>query len=81
MKKQQIIAMAQAMGFTLDLDRFDEAKAYMRFQLKKELDEIELRWIWYRGSTDEANIHRGAEALFRAGQKAFRLNLSKYVDL
>ena len=80
MTKKQIIELATGLGFHIDYDQFEE-KGWIRFQLKDELDEQDLRWIWYIDQTLEWNLNNGAQILFKAGQKALRQNLTKYIDL
>lgn len=82
MTKKQIIEIATGLGFRMDLDRFSEKdKEWIRFELKEELDEADLRWIWYKDQTLEWNLERGAQILFKAGQKAFKQRLNEYIDL
>ena len=82
MDKQEIIDIAAAMGFSLDYDQFyDPIKEWMRFQLKDSLDEPVLRWIWYKNDSHEENFKRGANILFKAGQKAKTQQLNNYIDL
>jgi hypothetical protein len=82
MTKKQVIEIATGLGFRLDLDRYNEKdKQWIRFELKEELDEADLRWIWFKDQTLEWNLERGAQILFKAGQKAFKQRLNEYVDL
>lgn len=82
MTTAQISVIATAMGFTLNLDNSQHpAKRWLRFQLPDDLDEPDLRWIWYIDSTLEANLAKGASILFKAGQKAKINQLSKYIEL
>ena len=82
MKKEDIINIAVAMRFRLDLDMFDvEGKEWMRFELKEDLDERALRWIWYKNNTDVQNFAMASEILFKAGQKAKMQQLNGYVTL
>jgi len=82
MTREEIINVVSAMGFRLDYDQWDiEDKGWMRFQLKKELDEPTLRLIWWRSLSDTANFARAAEILFKAGQKAKMQQLNEYVNL
>ena len=77
MKKEQIIEIAEAMGFQLNYDKGE----WLRFQLKDELDEQSLRWIWFFDQDLSSNMARGAEILFKAGQKAFKLRQDEFIDL
>lgn len=82
MTKSQVIKIATGLGFRLDLDRYDEKdKQWIRFELKKELDEADLRWIWFKDETLEWNLERGSQILFKAGQKAFKQRLNEYINL
>lgn len=82
MTKEEIINNVSAMGFHLNYDQWDiEDKGWMRFQLKEELDEPNLRLIWWSSVSDIANFARAAEILFKAGQKAKMQQLNKYVNL
>lgn len=80
MTKTQIIEIAEAMGFHLDYDQFKE-KGWLRFQLEDNLDERDLRWIWYKDESDAINLGWGAKILFKAGQKAFKQRLNEYIEL
>jgi hypothetical protein len=80
MTKEEIIEIAQGLGFYMNFDQFDN-RGFIRFQLKEELDEKEFRWIWYKEIELIENLNRGAQILFKAGQKAFKLNLNKYIEL
>ena len=68
MSKEDIIKLAESMGFILDYDKFDDKGypigsskfRYLRFiSNDKSLDELALRWIWYRDIPDEDNISNG----------------------
>lgn len=81
MNKEEIIKITNGMGFSLDLDQFDEDN-WMRFQLKKrELDEKNFRWIWWKNDDLYFNLSNGARILFRAGQKAKMQQLNEYIHL
>jgi hypothetical protein len=79
MEKKQIITIAHSMGFHIDLDEWDTtSKGWIRFELKnRDLDESELRLIWYKEHTLGQNLHKAAEILFKAGQKYKIQQLSK----
>jgi len=82
MTREEIINNITAMGFRLDYDRWDVGdEGWMRFVLKKELDESTLRLIWWRSLSDTTNFSRAAEILFKAGQKAKIQQLNEYVNL
>lgn len=68
MKKDEIIKLAESMGFKLDYDKFDDKEypgdsnnlRYLRFVSNDDsLDEKDLRWIWFKDSEDKENIIRG----------------------
>ena len=70
------------MGFKLDYDQFnDPMKEWMRFCLKDSLDEVDLRWIWYKNDSLEENFGRGGNILFKAGQKAKMQQMNTYQSL
>jgi hypothetical protein len=83
MNKEAAIAAAQAMGFRLDYDQWDVAgKGWIRFVLnREELDEKEMRLIWYQADPLESNLRVAANILFRAGQKAKALQITQYANL
>ncbi len=82
MTKEEIIKIAEGLGYVLDLDRFDaEGQNWMRFELPDFQDDPDLRWIWQRSFPDKANFTGGGNILFKAGQKAFRQKLDEFVDL
>jgi hypothetical protein len=68
MNKQEIIQLAESMGFKFDYDKFDDKEylgdsnglRYLRFvSTDDSLDEKDLRWIWFKDSEDKENIIRG----------------------
>lgn len=68
MDKQEIIQLAESMGFKLNYDKFDDKEypgdsnvlRYLRFVSKDDnLDEKDLRWIWYKEDSNQDNIARG----------------------
>ena len=82
MTQDQIIKIVTSMGFHLDFDQFNEPmKEWMRFMLKDELDEPDLRWIWYKSDSLEENFKRGSKILFKAGQKAKMQQMNTYQSL
>lgn len=81
MNKQQVITLAERMGFYLDRDQWDE-KGWLRFQLQPALDEKDLRWIWYVGEDFLAdNLANVAQILFKAGQKWQQINAQRIDSL
>ena len=82
MIKEEIIEIVTAMGFHLDYDQWDvEDKEWLRFQLRDELDEPDLRLIWWKDVGDAGNFARAATILFKAGQKAKIQQLNQYINL
>lgn len=82
MTKDKIIGIATSMRFKLDYDQWDvDDKGWIRFVLSEDLDEKDLRWIWWKDSTLESNLSRGAAILFKAGQKAKIAQLNKFIEL
>ena len=68
MNKQEIIKLAISMNFKLNYDRYDDKEypgssstlRYLRFVSKDDnLDEKDLRWIWYKEGSNQDNIARG----------------------
>ena len=87
MEKQEIIELAQSLGFVLDYDKYDDIEypgdsnnlRYLRFVSNNdELDEKELRWIWYKNDSDEDNCKRGIYIQKRLIKKRQVLNSLKY---
>lgn len=86
MNKEEIITLAESMNFKLDYDKWvNEDKGrfsngeWLRFvSLDDDLDEKDLRWIWYKTDTDEDNILRGKHIQFRLNRKREVLNSLKY---
>ena len=81
MKKDEIIHIVEGMGFHVDLDKWSEEDGWIRFQLKDELDEKELRLIWWKDVSDYSNFSRAANILFKAGQKAKIQQLNQLISL
>ncbi len=71
------------MGFFLDYDQWEiKDKRWIRFKLEnRDIEESNLRWIWYRNDSLSTNFSTGAKILFKAGQKAFKHKLNDYVEL
>ena len=86
-QKKQYIEIATAMGFNHDSygDNWDKdedvSKCYLRFELKEELDEPDLRWIVWKDETIVSALARASRKIFQAGQKQYRINLTKYTSL
>jgi hypothetical protein len=88
MNKQEIIAFAQTKGFKLDHDRYDDKEysnssnpdlRYLRFvSTDDELDEPDLRWIWFKKDSDNDNIEYGQYIQSRLKKKREVLNSLKY---
>lgn len=81
MTKDEIIHIVSGMGFHLDLDRWSEKEGWIRFCLKDELDEKDLRLIWYKEDGDYGNFARASTILFKAGQKAKIQEFTRYTNL
>lgn len=82
LNKDAVVNIAVAMGFHLDYDQWDvDGKEWMRFELSPELDEQNLRLIWYKGDGIEFNLRRASTILFKAGQKAKIKQLNEFIDL
>lgn len=87
MSKEEIINFADLIGFKLDYDKFDDKEypgdsnqlRYLRFVSKEDdLDEKDLRWIWYKGDSDEDNINRGRHIQQRLKRKKEIQKFLKY---
>lgn len=85
--KSEIVNIAESMGFKLDYDKFDEKEypgdsnglRYLRFVSKDDaLDEKDLRWIWYKGDSDEDNFNRGKHIQSRLKKKKEIQEFLKY---
>ena len=87
MEKQEIIEVAKNLNFVLDYDKFDDKEypgdsnnlRYLRFVSNDdELDEKDLRWIWYKNDSDKDNLNRGLYIQKRLLKKRQVLNSLKY---
>lgn len=86
MNKEEIIKLADSLGFDLDYDKSELREdageyeiSYMRFTFKDEsLDEPDLRWIWYMEDSDSDNINRGRGILARINKKKTIKNFLNY---
>lgn len=81
MTKEEIINIIEGMGFHVDLDKWADEDGWIRFQLKDELDEKDLRLIWWKDAPDYGNFQRAAGILFKAGQKAKMKQITEYINL
>ena len=87
MNKQEIISLAESLGFVLDNDKYDDKTysgesnnlRYLRFvSAESGLDEKDLRWIWYKEDSDEDNLNRGRYIKSRLDKKKVVINSLKY---
>jgi hypothetical protein len=77
LSKDKIIEIIEGMGFNLVLDKFDAQGQFMRFELKNhDLDEKDLRMIWYKEYTLLANFSSLANIIFKAGQKLSKIKFN-----
>jgi len=86
LNKEQIISLAESIGFKLDYDKWDNENKnefsngeWLRFISQDEsLDERELRWIWYKEDSDEDNYERGQYIKSRLDKKKSIQDFLKY---
>lgn len=87
MNKQEIITLAESLGFVLDYDKYDDKVysgesnnlRYLRFiSTEPKLDEKDLRWIWYKEDLDEDNLAIGKYIKYRLDKKREIINSLKY---
>jgi hypothetical protein len=87
MTKEAIMHQAEIRGLKLDYDKSDgigkdgraEHLRYIRFVSKDEnLDEPDLRWIWYMDDPDDENLKRGDYVVSRLTKKQEVINQNKY---
>jgi hypothetical protein len=87
LSKQEIIQIAESMGFKLDYDKFDDKEypgdsnnlRYLRFvSIEDDLDEKELRWIWYKKDSNQDNMQRGMHIQSRLNKKRQIIDFLKY---
>lgn len=88
MKKKEIINLAKSIGFKLDYDKSEGLEhngspsyngKWMRFvSIDDELDEKDLRWIWYMDDSHKDNVARGEYIQKRLIKKRKVLNSLKY---
>jgi hypothetical protein len=80
-EKDLMLIITDSMGFYLDYDQYEE-KGWIRFQLKDEtLQEKDFTWIVWKDWDFKDNIARGANILFKAGQKEKLSHLQGYTNL
>ena len=83
MNKEEIICLAESMGFKLDYDKWENIDnsefsngEWLRFiSIDDGLDERDLRWIWYKGYSDEQNTITGEYIQARLKRKREILNI------
>ena len=87
MSKKEIIDLAKSMGFKLDYDKYDDKEysgdsnnlRYLRFVSKEDnLDEKDLRWIWYKNDSYQNNLNRGLHIQSRLKRKKEIQEFLKY---
>jgi len=85
MIKEEIIKYAESLGFHLDYDKWDNQDKgefsngdWLRFQLPEDLDEKDLRWIWYKNKLDDWNIKNGLHIQARGIKKKQIQEFLKY---
>ena len=83
--KEEIIKSAEQLGFHLDYDKWNNPDKseystgdWMRFCLPDDLDEKDLRWIWYKTDSYSNNMNRGLHIQARGKKKAEIQNFLKY---
>jgi hypothetical protein len=68
--KAQLLPFSDSLNFILDNDKFEDKEylgesnnlRYLRFiSNDTELDEKDLRWIWYKDDSDKDNLNRPME--------------------
>jgi hypothetical protein len=73
--KEQIITIADTLGFKLTLDRFhDIATPFIRFNCDDDPDA----WIWFKDANDETNLGNGREIISRIEKKKLVNFLTTY---
>jgi hypothetical protein len=81
MKKQEIIQLAESLGFKFDYEKIEPSPLgyWIRFVSQDDsLDEKDLRWIWYLNDPDEENIKRGKYIKSRLDKKKQVQEFLKY---
>ena len=87
MNKEEIIQLAEYMGFILQYDKYDDIEypgdpsnlRYLRFVCPDPLlDEPDLRWIWYKHASDNVNIANGKLIKIRLKRKKEIQEFLKY---
>ncbi len=85
MTKKEIITLANALGFEVDLDRFNQSPKFIRFKLigracsflEYNFDIKELMFIWYKDYSLKQNLFEASNILFKAGQYIYKLKLEE----
>jgi hypothetical protein len=81
MDKEQVITIAQSMGFVLDYDQWDvEGKEWLRFQFKG-YDTTNMCLIWWKSEPLETVLKQSANILYRAGQEMKIKQINGVVNL
>jgi hypothetical protein len=81
MNKEQIINIAQSMGFVLDYDQWDvEGKEWLRFHFKG-YNTKDICLIWGKGDPLESVLKQAANIIYRAGQQFKVKQLTTYTDI
>ena len=81
MNKEQIITIAQSMGFVLDYDQWDvEGKEWLRFDFKG-YDTKDMCLIWWKSESLESNLREAANIIYRAGQRMKIKQINEIVNL
>lgn len=82
MEKEEVIKIAEALGFTLQSDNYNNYGEWMTFVLvDSKLHEDGFEWMWQKRKSLEENLVDAGIILFRAGQKIVRLRFAETVDL
>ena len=76
MTKEEIIKTAESMGYRFDF----EIEQWLRFCLPDDIDEPELRWIWWLDNelTDQEQIKQGLFIKSRGDKKRKIQEFLKY---
>jgi hypothetical protein len=82
MDKEQVITIAQSMGFVLDYDQWDvEGKEWLRFHFKG-YNTKDMCLIWWRyGEPIDTHLREAANIIYRAGQQFKVKQLTTYTDI
>jgi hypothetical protein len=81
MNKEQVITIAQSMGFVLDYDQWDvEGKEWLRFHFKG-YNTKDMYLIWCKSESLDSNLREAANIIYRAGQQFKVKQLTTYTDI